>query len=114
MSVEQNDVIDVIGVHQETGFLILTIADHLDWEDTDLHLELLQEKINLYFAAVETGGLLKLYPDAAGRTIVIDIVTQYPVSEVGAEFIKTAAEVAKQLEITIVVNTYTDGLELGE
>lgn len=42
MSIEQADVIDAIVVDKETGQVVLTISDHLEWGDD--HLLLLQEK----------------------------------------------------------------------
>jgi len=47
MSIEDQDSVDVIGVN-ESGIVVLTISDHLKWDDD--HLYLLQEKINTYLA----------------------------------------------------------------
>ncbi|MEL6879444.1 MAG: DUF6572 domain-containing protein, partial [Cyanobacteria bacterium J06607_10] len=42
MSIEQKDKVDFIGINKETGYVSLAISDHLDWSDTQLHLQLLQ------------------------------------------------------------------------
>ncbi|QTH15026.1 DUF6572 domain-containing protein [Pseudomonas corrugata] len=75
MSIEQTDVIDAIGVDKETGEVVLTISDHLEWDDA--HLLLLQEKINLYIGFVEAGELEDAYPNARGRKISINVVCKY-------------------------------------
>jgi hypothetical protein len=63
MSVEQKDVIDAIGVNKESGEVVLTISDHLDWEDTSAHLLVLQDKINTYIAFIESGEILQSMVD---------------------------------------------------
>ena len=101
MAIDQMDVIDVIGLDKATRNVILTISDHLDWKDVDAHLELLEEKINLYFGFVETGEILEQYPEAEDKEIIIEIVAQYLWPEEAIEFISEANKVAKQLNITI-------------
>ena len=49
LSIEQTDVVDFMGIDKLTGEIVLTISDHLEWNDADEeHLWLLQEKINAY------------------------------------------------------------------
>ena len=75
MSIDQTNVVDAIGVDNATGDVVLTIADHLEWTGSDNeHLLLLQEKLNTYLSFVESGELLEAYPDAKGRTVLIDVV----------------------------------------
>jgi hypothetical protein len=45
MSVEDKTVIDIITTDKQ-GMLVLTISDHLEWDDENGHLLLLQDKIN--------------------------------------------------------------------
>ena len=94
MSIEQTDVVDAIGVQQESGEVFLTITDHLDWKGGNQnHLLLLQEKVNTYLAFVESGELLETYPDAKDRAVVINIVGKYPLSDEARQFIKQASSV---------------------
>ncbi len=94
MSIEQTDVVDSIGVQQESGEVFLTITDHLDWQDGNKdHLLLLQEKVNTYLAFVESGELLETYPDAKDRGVVINIVGQYPLSDEARQFVNQASSV---------------------
>ncbi len=73
MTVEDGNVVDIVGVTRDGGVVALTIADHLDWEDTTAHLITLQEKLNRYLAFIESGELCKKYPDAETRQVRIDV-----------------------------------------
>jgi hypothetical protein len=42
MSIEQTDVVDFVGIDKKSGDALLTISDHLAWDqDEDEHLLLL-------------------------------------------------------------------------
>jgi hypothetical protein len=43
VSVEEADLIDIVGINRETGFVILTISDHLDWSDSTAHQLILKK-----------------------------------------------------------------------
>jgi len=73
MSIENKEVIDIVSVDKE-GNAVLTISDHLPWDDENEHLLLLQDKINLYLGVIENGQLFDNYPNAKGRHIIIEIV----------------------------------------
>ena len=51
MAVIDVDQIDAIGVEGKN--LKLLIIDYLDWEYEDMHLDVLQEKINNYLVYIE-------------------------------------------------------------
>jgi hypothetical protein len=72
MSIEQQNTIDVIGIDKETNQVILTISDHLEWQENN-HLVLLQEKINAYLRFIESGEINESYPDAKNKSVVIKI-----------------------------------------
>jgi hypothetical protein len=93
MSVEQTDVVDIVGVDRGTGKIILTISDHLDWSDSTTHQELLQKKFNAYLAFVESGEIFEQYPNAKGRSVVFEVVFQIPPAEEGLAFLERAREV---------------------
>ena len=48
MSIAELNIVDAIGVDKKENALRMMISDHLDWEDKNIHLEILQEKINAY------------------------------------------------------------------
>jgi hypothetical protein len=94
MSVDQTNVVDFIGVDNETGNVVLTITDHLMWSEGDNeHLLLLQEKLNSYLSFVESGELLETYPNAEGRAVLIDVVCKYPLSQQAQDFCNKAAQI---------------------
>ena len=77
MSITQSDKIDSIGVDKSTGNVILTITDHLDWENETIHLLALQEKINCYIEFIESGQILESYPNSKNKNIIIEIISKY-------------------------------------
>lgn len=91
MSIDNPDVIDAIGIDRETGEVILTISDHLEWESCyEEHKLLLEEKLGKYLYFISSGQLLEDYPDGEGRKIRIDIVQKYPQDEQGRQLLNAA------------------------
>jgi hypothetical protein len=93
LSVEELDVVDVISTDKETGHVILTISDHLDWSNTVAHQIALQAKFNKYLAFVESGEILTRYPDARARPVAIKVVFKYRPDQEGWRFLARAKEV---------------------
>ena len=91
MSLENTQVIDCIGFEAATGRVVLTIADHLPWNDHE-HLLLIQEKLNSYLAFIESGEIFESYPEAMGRQLVIDLVLQHWPSVEGLRHLELAKE----------------------
>ena len=71
-------MIDVIGIDRQTGQVVLTISDHLDWSDSIAHQKILQEKLNRYLAFVESGEIMESYPDAKDRAVAFPSGFQVP------------------------------------
>ena len=89
MTICETRIVDVIGVEKDSGKVVLTVSDHLEWDHE--HLALLQEKLNVYVAFIESGELTGTYPDAAERQPVIDVVCRYePSGEAEELFSKVA------------------------
>jgi glycerophosphoryl diester phosphodiesterase len=93
VSVEQLDVVDVISTDRETGHVILTISDHLDWSDSVQHQTILQAKFNKYLAFVEGAELLERYPDAKGRPVAFKVVFKFKPDMQGWQFLARAKDV---------------------
>ncbi|RED53811.1 DUF6572 domain-containing protein [Aestuariispira insulae] len=94
MAVEQTDIIDLIGIDQETDEVVLTITDSLPWEGReDDHLFLLQEKINTYVGFIESGDILAEFPEAEGREPVITIVGKYALPDAALDFVRQAESI---------------------
>ena len=90
MTIEQSDVVDIVATDPTTNTVLLVISDHLKWTGDDqedkYHMYLLQEKINLYVAAIDTGEIYKKYPNAVGQSFVIRIAAKFPMNLEAAEF----------------------------
>ena len=76
MAVDEPGVIDLIGV-KGSGEVVLTVSDHLEWDERGEHLLMLQEKLNRYLAFIESSELIEQYPDAVGRPVRIDVCCKY-------------------------------------
>jgi hypothetical protein len=63
MSVLDPNSVDAAGIDKESGDVVLTISDHLEWDDANGHLLALQAKLNGYLRFVEGGDL----PEAASE-----------------------------------------------
>ena len=88
MPVDDFTVIDFVATHAKTGDAMLVISDHLEWDDKNEHLYILQNKINAYLEGIENGSLYEAYPDARNRKIVIDIKAKYETNEKGRVFLE--------------------------
>lgn len=98
------DQIDAIGVEGKN--LKLLIIDYLDWEYEDMHLDVLQEKINNYLVYIEDKQYFKDYGDNFEKKI-IDIKFQHSISENGMKFLNV---VSSQLNDTdIFINIHLPG-----
>lgn len=93
MALEQTNVIDSIGIDNQTDRVVLSIIDGFDWQDEETHLCLLQEKINTYLAFLEGGEIYSSYPEAGGRKFEIQVLAQYDFPPTGNEFLAAAKEV---------------------
>jgi len=77
MSVVDTDSIDAIGLDKEAKRVFLTIVDPLVWDNENVHLFTLQEKINTYLHFVESGELLKAMPDSESCDIAIELILKH-------------------------------------
>ena len=64
MTVEQIHTVDFVGIDL-TGRAVLTISDHLSWDDIESHHFTLQEKLNAYLRYIESGEMTEKRPDLA-------------------------------------------------
>ena len=101
MTVEQTEIVDVIGIDRSSGEAVLTIADHLDWDAPDDHLLTLQAKINCYIAFIESGEIHDSYPQAHGRKNRIHISFKHPLSAVATDFLGNARVVCQSANIEL-------------
>jgi hypothetical protein len=57
MSLDNLEVVDVVGTERDSGTIVLTILDAWDWDDQRGHLLALRAKLNAYFGFVESGKI---------------------------------------------------------
>ena len=102
MSVDNPNVVDFISIELDTGKAVLTIADHLPWdEDSDEHLESLREKLNTYLQFIKCGELLETYPKAKDRDVIINVAGKFPLTEEAAEFYRNAGSITDRMGIAL-------------
>jgi len=94
VTVEETDVIDFISLHPDGSRVVLTISDHLDWEDGEKHAAALQTKIYRYLDFVDHGELLERYPKAVDKQVVIEIRGSEPLTAYGERFLEHVRKVA--------------------
>ena len=101
MAIDKTDTVDAVGIENNTGVVVLTIADQWDWGDERRHLLALQAKLNAYFGFIESGQIWESYPDFVGRQVVIDVVGRFPLPQIGSELLKRASDACSSLGVTI-------------
>ena len=97
MSIEQANTVDFVSIDDATGDALLTISDHLPWDEEEAHLLLLQDKLNSYLRFIESGEISRRFPQTAGRALKIAVVGKYPLSPRAAivfERVKTTIQEA--------------------
>jgi hypothetical protein len=109
MSVEQTDVVDIVSIDRETGHVVLTISDHLDWSDSLGHQAILQKKLNTYLSFVESGEILEQYPKAKDRPVAFRVVFRVPSDESGRVFVARAREVIESAGFILCDEVFTGG-----
>ena len=69
MALQKTGVIDRLGVEPDTGDVILTVVDEMDWSDDQRHLLALQQKLNTYLSFVERGEVFRRLARSGGRIV---------------------------------------------
>lgn len=104
MSVEQAQIIDSVGIDNDSQSIVLTISDHLDWSEPEYHTEKLQDKLNAYLDFCESGELYEKYPKALrSMPIILSIITKFDLSEEGVSFIEAVRPIVEDAGFTLKV-----------
>jgi hypothetical protein len=99
MALEETRVIDRVAVEADTGHVVLTVVDEMDWNDDQRHLLALQQKLNTYLSFVERGEVFRRLARERGRylprtTLVkIGIVALHPFPAYAMAFLEYARHV---------------------
>ncbi|MCH2157152.1 MAG: hypothetical protein MK096_00010 [Oleiphilaceae bacterium] len=95
MTIEQEDKVDIIGVNEEEGYISLIISDHLEWDDKNEKLLLLQAKINSYLAYIETGQVYEEYPDCKDLNVHIRLTSLHQPNDEGLKFLELVTPIVE-------------------
>lgn len=98
MSIDQIDKVDFISTTPD-GQVMLTISDHLPWDEKNEHLLLLQTKINSYLSFIESGQIFKEYPEARNRNLIIEIILKYNPDNTALRFLNMCNEKIQESNI---------------
>jgi hypothetical protein len=94
VTIEQLDKVDIIAHDEEK--VTLVISDHLEWDDQNEKLLLLQEKLNLYLSFIESGEVFEQYPLAKNKLFEIQVVSKYQPNNEAKEFILLASKLVRE------------------
>jgi hypothetical protein len=94
MSVSDPDIIDFISTDPK-GDVILTISDHLEWDEQLEYLLLLQTKINKYLEFIESDQIYTDYPTAKGKNIIINIYAKFLPNDPAEKFLSMARQLVQ-------------------
>ena len=66
-------VIDLFGLDQKTGEVVLAMNEPRPWDGTDERLHELQEKFNAYVSFLLDGEMIAAHPELAGKPARIEL-----------------------------------------
>lgn len=76
--IDNPNVLDAVGINEETQAIELHINDNLDFSNEEEHLKMLQNKLESYLAYVQNGGLEEIFQeDAYARRVYFVINFSY-------------------------------------
>jgi hypothetical protein len=90
MTVENTNVVDGAGSDKQTGEIVLTISDHLAWDDEATHFRLIEKKISSYLDFIKSGQVFESFPQATQAPIRITLIHQHPLTESASRFLSAA------------------------
>ncbi len=110
MIVEQTKVIGIISQDRRTGQVILTVSDHLEWNDSTSHQEILQAKLNVYPFA-ESGEIREKYPDAEEQTVLFKVVLKFKPDSDGRAFLDRAQKVIEKAGFAFTCEVFAESYD---
>ena len=101
MSVLDEKVIDFAGIEKSERNLILTITDHLVWgqETDDVHILILQNKINDYLRFIESNEVTECFASKDYDKIKIRIISKYSFDSICLDFLDKAKRMVNEVGI---------------
>lgn len=105
MSLEQAEVIDLV-TESPSGEINLIMSDTERWDGSPERVLQLQDKLNTYYAFVDSGQLYELHPQARGRPIRFQLDTLEPLDPTTQAAADEAARSLAEEGIHFVVEQY--------
>ena len=72
-TLENPAVIDLFGLDQSRGEVLLAMHESRAWDDSDERLHQLQEKLNAYVSFLLDGEMIEAHPELAGKPARIEL-----------------------------------------
>ena len=80
---------------------MLTISDHLPWDENNEHLLVLQAKLNSYLIFIESGEIFESYPTAKNKSFIIDVVMKCTPNKVALVFLTRIKETIENIGVQL-------------
>ena len=109
MSIIETNKIDAMSMSKDGQGLMLMLADHLDWNNEQEHLILLQGKINAYLGFIESNQYSETYPDTAFEYYVIEVSSKYKAPENCLKFFEVINTQLREYKIQVVLSEEENG-----
>ena len=94
MTISDIGVVDIVTTNNANAECVLTISDHLPWDEPG-HLLMLQEKLNTYLSFIESGEIEGPVPDAKYRSIRINVVLAHEPTKEALDFLAQAQSIIR-------------------
>ena len=101
--VQNPAVIDLYGLDQEAGEILLVMKERRPWDGSDLRLHELQEKFNAYVSFLLDGEMLAAHPELAGKRARIELHCDAMPDERALELLRLIHEQLELQEIGMEV-----------
>ena len=101
--IENPDVIDLVS-ENASGEYALIMIETRPWDDSAQQLQQLRQKINTYAMFVLDEGLIRTYPETAGKPLRIQLDCPEPPTTEAAKLIQVASQRFADYGIRFVVN----------
>ena len=77
----------ILWLKRITGKFFLVITDHLEWENLNEHLTILEKKLSTYINVLESGRIFEGRENFRGKKFVLEVNFKYSPMRTGTEHI---------------------------
>ena len=101
--VQNPAVIDLYGLDQTTGEVLLVMKERRPWDGSDLRLHELEEKFNAYVSFLLDGEMLTTHPELTGKRARIELHCETMPDERAVELLRLIHDQLELQEIGMEV-----------